>query len=1130
MKRRKKMKNTTPAQTETRTTFEKAQPTTDATATRALTVSAAPARKILKRSETEMETEDNYETLTGRFATTLASIAILCGALFLFAATVNAKTFVVTTTVDNGNDANPTAGSLRKAIVDANAAPGADIINFNIPGAGVHTFLPPQLHRLPTITDQVKIDGYSQPGATPNTELVASNALLLIELNGSSSGLSAIGLTIAAPNCEITGLIINNFEGNGIYFNGIPNSVGTTLTGCFIGTNAAGNLAAPNGIGIFIGHSQDIKVGDCSYAGLNLISGNANSGVVFSGTSVNDLVCGNLIGTDKSGTGAIPNRTGVVLSSVVGPNSVGGTVEVRNNVISGNKSAGVALNKSQHVLITTNHIGTSAQGSVKAGNANGIELISSDDNQIGIDNGSRNIIAGNTLNGILIRGTSSNNHVLFNFIGSDGIGNPMGNGLSGINLIDDAFDNIIGSTSGGWGNLIVSNSVGISSSAGVGNAIYGNSIHANTKLGIDLIGTVGPELVNDPFDADKGPNNLQNYPLIASAFNSGGQTMIIGELGSESNKTYRIEFFADVQCSPSGFGQGRSYLGHRMVTINNFDAQFTTSFPLVSAGQWIAATATDPDGNTSEFSPCRQVAAGPPGTLVFSSPTYSVNENIGTATVTILRTGGSTGAVSVEYMTSGGNGTATANADYIPVSGALNWNDGDASSRTFTIPVVDDVLDEPDETVNLGILNPTGGAIVGNPVALLTIVDNDASPALTISAASLAEGNSGTTNFDFNVTLSAASGRLITVDYVTADGTALVGNDYQQATGTLAFNPGETSKPITVLVNGDSTQEPDETFAVNLSNPINATLSKGQGTGTIVNDDAPAVPSFGFSQPNYSVAEGLSAMTLTVIRTGDSSGAASVDYATSDGSATQKGDFEFAAGTLRFASGEVSRTITVLLNQDIYGEGPESFNLVLSNPAGAALGSQSLVQVSINDDYLLQKESFASTPKYAEFMRDVQEVSRGVIVNAPGWEQKLKDNQQQFAEKWATRPEFKALYDGLSNDAYVTALYKNAGLVAPQAKKDTLVAGLNTASMNRAAVLLDIAADANFRQQEQNAAFVMMEYFGYLRRDPNAAPDSDLSGYSFWLNKLNQFGGSYVDAEMIKAFITSIEYRQRFAQ
>jgi hypothetical protein len=102
--------------------------------------------------------------------------------------------------------------------------------------------------------------------------------------------------------------------------------------------------------------------------------------------------------------------------------------------------------------------------------------------------------------------------------------------------------------------------------------------------------------------------------------------------------------------------------------------------------------------------------------------------------------------------------------------------------------------------------------------------------------------------------------------------------------------------------------------------------------------------------------------------------------------------------------------------------------------------------------------------------------------------------------------------------------------VPTQAQKDQLVTALNSASLTRASVLLEISANPAFRQQEQNAAFVMIEYFGYLRRDPNALPDSDFSGYNFWLTKLNQFGGNYIDAEMIKAFITSFEYRGRFGQ
>jgi hypothetical protein len=179
---------------------------------------------------------------------------------------------------------------------------------------------------------------------------------------------------------------------------------------------------------------------------------------------------------------------------------------------------------------------------------------------------------------------------------------------------------------------------------------------------------------------------------------------------------------------------------------------------------------------------------------------------------------------------------------------------------------------------------------------------------------------------------------------------------------------------------------------------------------------------------------------------------------------------------------------------------------------------------------LMQKESFGVMPKYNSFMRDLQEVGRGVIVGAPGWEQKLKDNQQQFADKWVNRPGFRAVYDNLSNADYVNALYTNAGIVPPQAEKEALVAKLDAASETRAAVLLDVAANSTFRQQERSPAFVLMQYFGYLRRDPDAAPDFDLSGYSFWLNKLNSFGGNFQQAEMVKAFITSFEYRQRFGQ
>jgi len=137
---------------------------------------------------------------------------------------------------------------------------------------------------------------------------------------------------------------------------------------------------------------------------------------------------------------------------------------------------------------------------------------------------------------------------------------------------------------------------------------------------------------------------------------------------------------------------------------------------------------------------------------------------------------------------------------------------------------------------------------------------------------------------------------------------------------------------------------------------------------------------------------------------------------------------------------------------------------------------------------------------------------------------------QQFAEQWINRPGFKAVYDNVSNADFVNALYTNADLLPSQSKFASLVAGLDSSGQSRSAVLLEVAADATFRQKKRSAAVVMMQYFGYLRRNPNAAPEIDLSGYLFWLNKLNTFNGDFQQAEMVRAFITSPEYRGRFGQ
>jgi hypothetical protein len=205
----------------------------------------------------------------------------------------------------------------------------------------------------------------------------------------------------------------------------------------------------------------------------------------------------------------------------------------------------------------------------------------------------------------------------------------------------------------------------------------------------------------------------------------------------------------------------------------------------------------------------------------------------------------------------------------------------------------------------------------------------------------------------------------VTVDYATGNGTATTPTDYTAVSGTLTFAPGQTSRTITVPVNGDTVNEPNETFFVNLSNATNATISDNQALGTILNDDAPTIQ---FSSSSYNVNEGanntalgFTTLSVDVLRTGDLSNPATVRYRTSDpsgsnecnqvtGQASQRCDYTLAAGTLRFAAGEATKTITISIINDGYVEGSEFFSIQLQNPTEAALGITSQATITIQDD------------------------------------------------------------------------------------------------------------------------------------------------------------------------------------
>ena len=431
-----------------------------------------------------------------------AVVAVLVAASFSMAAKPAhaSATYTVRSTGDAGDvnigdslcDAHPDSSviqcTLRAAIMQANNQPGPDTINFDLPGgAAYHTISPNSL--LPAITDQVTINGYSQPGASPNTLAKGNDAVLKIELNGSSAAGNVTGLDVEAENTVVRGLVINRFNNSGIHIQDVADN--TRVEGNFIGTDPSGTQGLGNGgYGVNIVGATNVIVGGAAPDKRNVISGNGQDGVWMIGGSLS-AVLGNYIGTQKDGIGSLGNaRYGVFISG------------------------------------------------------------SSFNNVGGLDSKS-NTIAFNSLDGVMIQEAGQ---------------------------------------AGGNAN---------------NNLVMRNSIYANGGKGITLDSSGAP-LPNDAGDADVGPNNLQNFPVLTSARVSRKATTVRGTLNSTSGTSFSIEFFSN----PSGTdAEGKTFIGEKLVTT---DAAGNVSFsfkPQVKVrGGTITATATNAStSDTSEFSAPRKV-------------------------------------------------------------------------------------------------------------------------------------------------------------------------------------------------------------------------------------------------------------------------------------------------------------------------------------------------------------------------------------------------------------------------------------------------------------------------------------------------------------------------------------------
>jgi len=410
---------------------------------------------------------------------------------------------------------------------------------------------------------------------------------------------------------------------------------------------------------------------------------------------------------------------------------------------------------------------------------------------------------------------------------------------------------------------------------------------------------------------------------------------------------------------------------------------------------------------------------------------------------------------------------------------------------------MNDVPAEPEETVNLTLSSPTGAALGDPPAAVLKIGD-DPRPVIQFAAAAQTASETDWAVSVMVRRLGDAS-KPVSVRYSTQDGTATERRDYNLTLGVLSFAAGETEKAVEVLLTDDAVPESPETFSVLLSGPADCRLG------------------------------GVTTATVTLGGEDDAGGANPLDA-----------DAEFF----------VRQHYHDFLNREPDASGLAFWTNEI-NQCGSDAGCREVKRVNVSAAFFLSIEfqqtgylvyrtykaaygSFPGTPltvNLRQFMPDTQGLGRGVRVGIGDWEARLEENKRAYLADFVKRAEFAGRHPAsMSDEQFVDALNANAGGALSRGERDQLVQQLASGAKGRDEALRAVAEDPDFAAAEFNRAFVLMQYYGYLRRNPNDLPDADYSGYQYWLAKLNEFNGNFVQAEMVKAFTQSDEYRKRFGQ
>jgi len=884
-----------------------------------------------------------------------------------FAAT--RQSFVVTNVNNHG------AGSLRDAIINANATIGTDTITFNIPGPGVKVIS--LLIALPDLTDRVVIDATTQPGYA---------GAPLIELDGTGLGTSTVngnGLSIKAGGTTVRGLSIVNFRGgSGISLNNCDNNV---IQGNYIGVAANGTTAKQNQRGMQLTNSSNNVIGGTTAAARNIISGNSLNALEVNGGTAN-AIQGNFIGTNAAGTAELHNSTAVAIFNATSINNlIGGTAPGAGNLISGNQGAAI-ITSGTGTTIQGNLIGTDVTGTKKIPNSTGISANGQNILVGGVTVGARNVISGNSSDGVNIRGTGSK--VQGNYIGTDITGTlALGNSGNGVSAGEGGA--LIGGTEPGARNIISANgsfgqncniSLGFNttgavatiqgnyigtdvtgakalggSSAGINitsnnhtvgglvpearNVISGNSIGIQLGFFSTTVGNVIQGNFIGLNAAGTGPlPNAQQGIAINSAVNN-----TIG--GPQIEAANKIAFNGAGGITVSGNAQGNSIRSNSIFSNNGLGID-------LGANGVTANDGSDPD-------------TGPNNLQNFPVITGVMSSSNSTTILGTLKSLSNT-TFQIDFYSNGavdpsGNGEG---AQFFNTTAVTTDSNGDATiNATFPVAlpvgrVITATATDPNENTSEFSAADSSGATgsVQFTVSAMQVIEDVGTLSVTVVRTGGITGN-------------------LSVDYATANGSAIAGEDYTSASGTLTFTGGETSKTIQIPIADDSTTESDETFTITLLNTANVETLGAPSNLVVTVQDHNTTPIIFMN--SVTVLEGNTGSTtealLTISLSAATGRAVSFDFATVNlgalgGSKCGNAgvDYETASGSLAFSPTVTSFAIPIKVCGDNNAEANELFRIALSNVSGAALQVNTGFGTIIDDDaFELLLEEFGPSQNQA---------------------------------------------------------------------------------------------------------------------------------------------------------------------